>query len=163
MKKWFLPELFLDNIFSIDQKELKDRGVCALIFDIDNTLAEYETPVPDEKTSEWIKGMKENGFKLYFVSNNNSVRVQKFAESVDVPYIARAAKPLAFSLRRACRRMNTKYAQTALVGDQIFTDIWGGNRLGMCTILVKPISDKEGKFIKFKRRLEKRILRSMVD
>lgn len=163
MKKWFLPELFLDSVFQIDQKALKDRGVCALIFDIDNTLAEYETPVPDEKTAEWLSGLKENGFRLYFVSNNNSQRVQKFAESADVPCIARAAKPLAFSLKRACKSMGVKCGQTALVGDQIFTDICGGNWLGMCTILVKPISDKEGKFVKFKRRLEKNILRSMAN
>lgn len=163
MKKRFLPDFFLDSVFSINQETLKARGICALIFDIDNTLAEYETPVPDEKTAEWMNGLRENGFKIYFVSNNTSERVQKFAESANAPYIARAAKPLSLSLRKACRNMNVTFKQTALVGDQIFTDIWGGNRLGMCTILVHPISDKEGNFIKFKRKLEQKILKNMPE
>ncbi len=163
MSKCFLPEMFLDSVFGIDLKELKERGICAFIFDIDNTLAEYAMPVPDEKTLAWLNELKGNGFKICLVSNNNSKRVSLFAESADVPYIARAAKPLSFSLKKACRIMGTKYEQTALVGDQIFTDILGGNRMKMFTILVKPISDKEGKLIRFKRRLESKILKKMAD
>lgn len=158
MNKIFLPTVFVDTVFDMDLNSLKESGIKAFIFDIDNTLATYAMPIPDEKTADWLRSLKEMGFGVYFVSNNNHERVRKFAEFVDVPYFAKAGKPLSFFLRKACRRMGASPRETALVGDQLFTDIWGGNWLRMYTVLVKPISDVEDSFVKFKRRFERKIL-----
>lgn len=161
MNKMFLPTTFVDTVFDMDLGSLKASGIKAFIFDIDNTLATYAMPIPDDKTANWLKELKASGFGVYFVSNNNRERVKKFAEFVDVPYISKAAKPLSFFLRKACRKMGVTPKEAALVGDQLFTDIWGGNWLRMHTVLVKPISDVEDSFVKFKRRFEKKILAKM--
>lgn len=155
------PTIFVDTVFDIDLKDLKMRGIKAFIFDIDNTLARYADPVPDQQTVEWLKTLRDMGFGVFFASNNNTERVKRFAESVDIPYKARAMKPLGIYLKRACRSMGVTPPETALVGDQLFTDVWGGNWLKMYTILVKPISEVEDSFVKFKRRFERRILKNM--
>lgn len=155
------PTVFVDTVFDIDLKALKDSGIKAFIFDIDNTLAPYADAVPDEKTAAWIKELRDMGFGVFFASNNNVERVKKFADSVGIPYKAKALKPLSIYLKKACSCMGVTPKETALVGDQLFTDIWGGNWLKMYTILVKPISEVEDGFVKFKRKFERRILKSM--
>lgn len=161
MSNIFLPKTFVDTVFDIDIQKLKAEGVKAFIFDIDNTLATYAMPVPDEKTTLWIKGLKDEGFGVYLLSNNNVKRVKTFAESVDTEYFARALKPCSHFLKRACRNMGVSPKETALVGDQLFTDVWGGNYLKMHTVLVNPISKVEDGFVKFKRRFERAILKNM--
>lgn len=155
------PTVFVDTVFDIDLKTLKDSGIKAFIFDIDNTLAPYADPVPDEKTATWLKELQDMGFGVFFASNNDAERVRRFAESVDIPYKAKALKPLGIYLKKACRSMGVTPKETALVGDQLFTDVWGGNWLKMYTILVKPISEVEDSFVKFKRRFERRILKGL--
>lgn len=161
MSKMLHPTIFVDSVFDIDLEDLKKRGIKAFIFDIDNTLAPYALSVPDEKTAAWLNELGEKGFKVFFASNNTEERVRRFAHSVNLPYKARAMKPLSRFIREACRYMEVSLRETALVGDQLFTDIWGGNWLKMYTVLVKPISDEEGKFVKFKRIFERRILKNM--
>lgn len=161
MSSIFLPDIFAETVFDIDVEDLKNAGIKAFIFDIDNTLATYAMPIADKKTADWIEELKNKGFGVYIVSNNNRERVRIFAENLDVRYFGKALKPLDIFLRKACRIMGVKPKETALVGDQLFTDIWGGNLIGMKTILVKPISDVEDGFVKFKRRFERRILSKM--
>lgn len=161
MNNIFLPKMLVDTVFDIDVQELKGKGVKAFIFDIDNTLATYEMSVPDEKTAQWLKELKDSGFSVYLISNNNRSRVQTFAESVDMGYFARALKPFSYFLKKACRNMGVLPKETALVGDQLFTDVWGGNYLKMHTVLVKPISEVEDGFVKFKRRFERKILKNL--
>ncbi len=161
MGKNFLPDLFLDNIFDIKIDELWEKGIRAIVFDIDNTLAEYGTAIPDEKTAKWLSGLKDKGFAVCLASNNKVERVEKFAKAAEVQYISRAAKPLGVFIKKWCCAVGVECEKTMLVGDQIFTDILGGNRLGMFTILVKPISEEEDSFVKFKRRFERPILRKI--
>ena len=161
MSNIFLPDIFAETVFDIDIEGVKKDGVKAFIFDIDNTLATYAMPVADEKTADWLKTLKERGFDIFIVSNNNRERVRIFSENLGIKYFGKALKPLDIFLRKACRIMGIKPKEAALVGDQLFTDIWGGNLLGMKTILVKPISEVEDRFVKFKRRFERRILAKM--
>lgn len=158
MSRIFLPDIFVETVFDIDLKSLKEQGKKALIFDIDNTLATYAMPIADEKTALWLKEVQEMGLKVYIVSNNSRERVRIFSENLNIGYFGKALKPLDFYLRRACRIMGVKPRETVLVGDQLFTDIWGGNLIKMTTVLVKPISDVEDGFVKFKRRFERMIL-----
>lgn len=161
MSNIFLPDIFVETVFDIDIEALKNAGVKAFIFDIDNTLATYAMPVADEKTADWLKELQRSGFGIFIVSNNNRERVRIFSENLGIKYFGKALKPLDIFLRKACRIMGIRPKEAALVGDQLFTDIWGGNLLGMKTILVKPISDVEDGFVKFKRRFERRILAKM--
>ena len=161
MSSVFLPDIFVDTVFDMDLEDLKSKKIKAFIFDIDNTLATYAMPVADEKTAAWVKKLKADGFKIFIVSNNDKERVRIFSENIDVPYFGKALKPLGIFLRRACKSMGVTPKETALVGDQLFTDVWGGNLLNMTTVLVKPISEVEDGFVKFKPQFERRILKNM--
>lgn len=161
MNKIFLPDIFAETVFDVDFKKLKEDGIDAVVFDIDNTLATYAMPVADEKTALWLKELQKSGVSVFIVSNNDRERVRIFSEDIGVPYYGKALKPLGFYLKRACKKMGVSPKNAALVGDQLFTDIWGGNLMGMTTILVKPISEVEDGFVKFKRQFERRILAGM--
>ncbi len=160
MFKKFLPQIYAESIYDINLSELEERGVRAFVLDIDNTLAPYAAPEGDERLRGWIALLRERGFKLYIASNNDGERVERFCVSIDVPYIAKAGKPLSRGFMKACEIMGVAPEETGVIGDQLFTDIYGGNRLNMPTVLVKPISDAEGKFIKFKRFFERIILKN---
>ncbi len=154
-KRRFYPDLYVKTVYDIDLFSLKEKGIKAFIFDIDNTLVTYDDPVPTELVMEYFKKLKEMGFKVYLVSNNNLERVKLFAEYAKLPYFARALKPRKKYLKIALTDMDVKPEETALVGDQLFTDVWAGTRMNMYAILVDPISDKEDSFVHFKRKIEK--------
>ncbi len=161
MSSRFLPTEFVDTVFDIDIEKLKEKGIKGFLFDIDNTLATYAMPVPDERTADWLKGLQSMGFGIYLISNNDEARVKPFAESVGVGYIAKALKPRRTPILKACSKMGITTDEAVLVGDQLFTDIWGGSRMGMHTILVKPISDVEDWFVRFKRIFERMLMKRM--
>lgn len=149
------PDLYYNNIYEIDYEQLWNNGIRAFLFDIDNTLATYDNAYPDEKLMLMLSKLKNKGFKVYFLSNNNKERVRLFSEFAGLPYKARACKPLKFFIKRAIKQLGETKNTVVLVGDQLFTDVWGANRLGILSILVNPISPKEDKFVAFKRKLEK--------
>jgi len=155
----FYPELVYEKINDVDFKVLREKGIKGLILDIDNTIVPPHTKDADENAIEWIKQVKKEGFKVCIVSNASKDRVDRFNEKLKIDAIHRASKPAAKSFLKACEIMGTKPGETAVIGDQIFTDILGGNNAGMFTILIKPIDvSKEWFFIKFKRVLEKIIM-----
>ncbi len=158
MKKNFIPNLYETSIYEIDLEKLKEIGIKGFIFDVDNTIVTYETPVPDEKVKAWFKKLDEMGFVSYIASNNSKGRVSHFAEELGIGFMPRAQKPLTKNLKKICENMGVLPKETAMVGDQLFTDILGGNRAGMFTVLIEQISLKEAFFIKFKRVFEKMIL-----
>ncbi len=158
MKRFFKPNLYETSIYDIDLEKLKELGIKGFIFDVDNTIVPYDTPVPDEKVKEWFKRIKEMGFVSYIASNNNKGRVEHFAKDLGIGFMPKANKPLTKNLKQICKNMGVLPKETAMVGDQLFTDMLGGNMAGMFTVLIEQISPVEGKFIKFKRIFEKMIL-----
>ena len=152
------PGMTVDKIQDIDLDDLRKRNIRGLILDIDNTLVPNHVAEADDNAVAWIERVKNSGFRVCIVSNASRKRVVKFNERLKIYAIHRAVKPGVKALRKAMRLMETDEKSTALIGDQIFTDVLGGNRLGMLTILVTPLHSREAAFIRFKRRLEKRIL-----
>lgn len=155
-----MPDLSVKTVYDIDFRLLTERGIRGIIFDIDNTLVTYDDAVAGEELSLWLKQLARTGFSVALVSNNSRARVERFSESVGLPFYARALKPCKRCLKKSCRAMRLSPSQVALVGDQVFTDILGGNRMNMFTVLVSPISDKDTKFVKWKRKWEHRIMKS---
>ena len=153
----FKSNYFYQTVYDIDYNHLKNEGINTLLFDIDNTLACYDEPHPNEKLLDLFTELKENGFKLYLLSNNNRERVRIFSEKAGLPYTGRALKPLKFFIKKAIKFLDSDKKSSALIGDQLFTDVWGANRAGITSVLVSPISDKEDKFVAFKRHLERLI------
>lgn len=122
---------------------LKARGIRGLIIDLDNTVTEWGRATLDRGVRRWFADLKEQGIKACLVSNNRSNRVKKVADALGIPGISRAGKPRRRAFRQAMAVMDTEAGGTAVIGDQVFTDILGGNRLGMYTILVMPINSRE--------------------
>ena len=155
----YVPDLKINKIYEIDKELLKKLEVKALILDIDNTLTTHGNPVPADGIVNWVAQMKADKVPMVIVSNNSHNRVRPFAGKLGIPFIANGKKPLKGGLRRAVKQFNLQPQQICVVGDQLFTDILGGNRLGMKTILVTPFEEETGRFFKIKRKLEQRLMR----
>ncbi|OEF99013.1 hypothetical protein BHF71_10300 [Vulcanibacillus modesticaldus] len=156
--KYFAPDLYVKSIYDIDLQALKKQGVTTIITDLDNTLVEADSPDYTPKLIKWLDDLQELGFKVIIVSNNNKTRVAEFAEPLTVPYIHRAKKPTKAAFKKALQILKSSASETVVIGDQLLTDVFGGNRMGLYTILVIPISEKEGLGTKINRSIERIIL-----
>ena len=134
---------------------LRTNNIKGLILDVDNTLVAQYIKVPDDKLIQWINLLRDNKIKLCIVSNGSPKRVLKFNEKLGLDVISKARKPSSKGFLKAIGIMGLQQHEVAVVGDQLFTDVWGGNRLSMFTILVRPIDKKEEFFVRIKRYLEK--------
>ena len=161
LKKFFLPDEFVKNIFHITPEKLKERNVKGIITDLDNTLVEWDRPSATPRLIEWFEEMKENGIKVTIVSNNNEKRVKLFSEPLNIPFIYKAKKPMGRAFRKAVKNMGLKKEDVVVIGDQLMTDVLGGNRNGFHTILVVPVAASDGFFTRFNRQIERRILSSL--
>ncbi|MBQ7667763.1 MAG: YqeG family HAD IIIA-type phosphatase [Clostridia bacterium] len=153
----FFPDMYVKKVEDINFDNLKNKGIKGMILDIDNTLIDYYKNIR-ESTIEWIDTAKKNDIKVYLVSNNSKERVNEIANKLSLKYVFHAAKPLKKGLVQAMNEMDINNTEVAVVGDQIFTDVYGGNRLNMLTILVEQISIKDIFVTKLKRPLEKYVL-----
>lgn len=157
MKKLY-PNLYLKKVEDITIEILIKNKIKLLILDVDNTLIDYYKNLTEEVVN-WAKEMKGQGIKLYILSNTNDKRkVKKVAEVLGIQYKNFAMKPLKKGFKYVQKQTNMKPENIAVVGDQIFTDVLGGNRCNMFTILVDPIDDKkEYWYTAWKRPIENKI------
>lgn len=152
------PKVYVPSLFHINLDDLKRKGIKAILFDIDNTIIPWDRKDLDPKIETWFRNLCRDGFKVCFVSNNNETRVAALACSLQVPGVHKAAKPRRKGLRNALSILGVNIRETAFVGDQVFTDVLAGNRLGLYTILVSPLAGKEFIGTRINRKLEKLIL-----
>ena len=157
--RYFLPDLYLDDIYQISPEALRERGIRAVLLDIDNTLVTYDDPKPTPAVLSWLAALKEHGIEAAFISNNHRERVECFNEELQLFATWDSRKPSGKCYRAAMAHLGTDERTTAVIGDQVFTDVWSAKRLGLYCILVKPIKDKTSLFFRSKRLLEKPILR----
>jgi uncharacterized protein len=146
MLEYLRPNLTFETIYDVNLDLLGNRGIKGILINIDNTLAPWRAEVLENKAKEWLIRTKSRGFKVGFVSNGHKVRIGNLVKDLDIPYVYQARKPAKSGFLRGLKLLKTTPRETALIGDQIFTDILGGNRLGLTTILVEPI-DKNYEFI----------------
>lgn len=151
------PNVYLDSTYDIDFEQYYQDGYRAIIFDIDNTLVPHGAPA-DQRAIALFKRLHALGYQTMMLSNNKEPRVKMFCDAVEAEYIYKAGKPNPANYREAMKRMHTDEKNTLFVGDQIFTDVWGANKAGIYSILVKPIHPKEEIQIVLKRYLEKVVL-----
>lgn len=148
------PKAYFKSVKEINVDFLKQNNIKALILDVDNTLIDFEKKIP-EGTREWAKELKRNGIKLQIVSNTNKkAKVEEVAKKLRIKYIYFAKKPLKGGLLKAQSDLNENPENVAVVGDQIFTDVLGGNRCKMFTILVEPLGKKDIWITQIKRPIE---------
>lgn len=161
MLKLFLPDEQLKSIFEIKPEDLKARGIKGIITDLDNTLIEWDRPNATPELTKWFENVKEHGILVTIVSNNNEERVGAFAKPLNLPFIYRAKKPMTSAFVRACAQMGIKREEAVVVGDQLLTDVLGGNRGGFHTILVIPVSESDGLNTKVNRFFERKIMAAL--
>jgi HAD superfamily phosphatase (TIGR01668 family) len=159
MKSNLIPSMHVDSPYELDTEILRNKGVQGIIIDIDNTLVPWGTKYADQKVIDLIGKLKAEGFKLCILSNSTRKRVSIFNKDIRLPEIHNAGKPSRAAFRKAIALLGTEPGRTAVIGDQIFTDILGGNRLGLFTVLVVPMSSKEFIWTRLVRQVEKLIMR----
>lgn len=157
MLEAFYPDYETDTAYGIPYEDLYQKGFRGIIFDIDNTLVPHGAPATVQ-AEQLFERLRETGFSTMLLSNNKEPRVQSFADRVKSPYIFKAGKPRSGGYREAMKRMHTDVRTTLFVGDQLFTDVYGAKRCGICNFLVKPIHPKEEIQIVLKRYLERVVL-----
>ena len=151
------PKAYFKSVKEINVDFLKQNNIKALILDVDNTLIDFEKKIP-EGTREWAKELKRNGIKLQIVSNTNKkAKVEEVAKKLRIKYIYFAKKPMKSGFRKVQKILNEEPENIGVVGDQIFTDVVGGNRCKMFTILVEPIAEKDIWITLIKRPIENAI------
>lgn len=156
----FMPDACLSRHTELTAERLLADGIRALVLDIDNTLEPYENPDATEPTGAWLASLTKAGIRVAFVSNNGRERVERFNRPFGFPYYYKAKKPFAKSIRRAMAAMQSTKENTALMGDQIFTDVLAARMAGLRrAYLVPPIKDKTDALTRFKRWLERPILK----
>ena len=153
--KLFKPEYIFGKTTNITPEFLKEQGITNLLLDVDNTLTTHNNPEPSEGIDRWLDSMRAAGIGMMIISNNNKARVEPFAARLGLPYSSMSCKPLSIGYNRGMKMLGGTKDNTAIVGDQIFTDVLGGNMKGIRTIMVMAILHENGAGFKLKRKLEK--------
>jgi HAD superfamily phosphatase (TIGR01668 family) len=155
MLKPLIPDESHTSIYHIDLDCLYLMGYRNILIDVDNTIVPWNSNEINPELKEWVEKCNKIGFSIYLFSNNNSFRVEKLSKSLNISAIPKGGKPFTLAFKRALKYTDGRPDNTVMIGDQIFTDILGGNLLNLYTILVDPISDKEFWGTKINRLLER--------
>ncbi|MFD1864014.1 YqeG family HAD IIIA-type phosphatase [Planococcus chinensis] len=159
----FVPSQYVKKVFDITPESLLERGIQGIITDLDNTLVEWDRPDATPMLIDWLKSMKDAGIQVVIVSNNNELRVKSFADPLGIPFIYQARKPMGRAFRKALKLLNAPREKVVVIGDQMLTDIFGGNLNKLHTILVLPVAQSDGFFTRFNRLVERRIMKRLKE
>ncbi len=157
-----IPDYYFETFDKANAGFLLSKGIKGIVLDIDNTLEPYEHPKAGDHVIKWIKSLENVGIKTSIVSNNNEERVRKFNEDFNMPAYSRGGKPFKKNVLRAISDMGIEKESAILMGDQVFTDVWAAHNAGIPAILVPPINDKKDLLTRFKRLLERPILKAFT-
>jgi hypothetical protein len=149
------PDLRFASVEQIDVATLASRGITGLLADLDGTLVGDRQDEVPRSVAAWVDGLRTAGIDVCIVSNSGPARVAPVAAALDLPYVAHAAKPLRRGIDAGLRVLARPANDVALVGDQLFTDVWGGRRSRLLTILVAPRSADQALLTRLKRPLER--------
>ncbi len=159
----YVPDIYQKSIQTINYDSLYARGIRCLLIDLDNTIAPITMKEPNKKIIDLFNDLKNKGFKIVIFSNSTKARVKSFKEALGVDGVHSALKPFKGKYKKVMSLYEFQEPQIACIGDQLITDIKGGNRMGLTTILVNPVGVKERFTTKLNRYFEKRILRKLRD
>lgn len=157
----YVPKMYKKTIYDVNYDLLKENGIKCLIYDLDNTLLKVDKSIPKKDICDLIKKLKRD-FNIYIISNNSSKkRIGSVADRLGIEYVSFALKPFSKGFSKVRKLHNYKKTEMCIIGDQIMTDILGGNRYGIYTVLLEPLSKEELKVTLFNRFLEKKALKGL--
>lgn len=158
----YIPDIYVKSIYYIDYEKLKERGIKCILFDLDNTIAPISLKKPNKKIKDLFQKLKKMGFKLIIFSNSGKMRLKPFKEELEVDCAFSCKKPMRKKFDVILKEYRFSISEVVIVGDNIVTDVLGGNKVGITTILVNPISNKERLCTKPLRIYEKRIIKLLA-
>lgn len=154
------PDVRAQSVSEVTPESLRARGIDGVLVDLDDTLMSSSASEPALGVLDWLTSLKSAGIGVAILSNGQRDRVAAFARLAGVPAIAMAGKPFASSFRRGLELLGQPpVARTAMIGDQLFTDVLGAKRAGLTTILVRPLSKGKLPHTRLARRLERMLLK----
>jgi HAD superfamily phosphatase (TIGR01668 family) len=156
------PDYYFESIFMVDYQKLWDARIRALIFDLDNTLAPYDAPRPAAKVVALLKRLQRIGFRVCILTNNTEKRLSVYNENLKLPAVSGALKPLSIGVKRAMAAINAVRGECAIIGDQLFSDIWAGKNARITTVLVQPASPKDLLSVRWKRAPERWFIKAYL-
>lgn len=154
MIKLFNPKKYVKDFRYVDLNDLKKHNIKLIICDIDNTLVAHDESHPNEDVLAFVRRVKEAGFDFCLISNNFNDRVTIFAKDLNVPTYPMAKKPLKLTYKKIVKEMGYQSHEIASIGDQIMTDVLGGNRMKIYTILTSPLVERDIASTKINRKFE---------
>ena len=161
MFKYLCPDLYIPRVLQIRPEMLEKMGIRGVICDMDNTIIPWDEDVLTEDILLWFESLKSAGLRICLLSNGLQSRVHKIAQILEIDGIPVAVKPRKVAFHKALEKLSVEKEEVVVIGDQIFTDILGGNRLGLKTILVQPLGEKEFFWTLLVRHLERLVLRRL--
>lgn len=157
----YVPSMYKKNIFDINYKLLKEKKIRCIIFDLDNTLLIFDEKKVSKETIELIKNLKKD-FDIVIMSNNFKRRISNICDCLDVNFVSFALKPLSKGFNEVKKRYEYENHEICIIGDQLISDVLGGNRASIMTILVDPLSNNDLKITKINRMLERHVLKKLT-
>ena len=159
MLEKYIPDAYQKSIYTINYNKLKDNGIKCLLFDLDNTSVPFKEKEPTKKLIQLFEELKDMNFKIIILSNATKKRLLPFKKKLLVDCMANSRKPRKQSFLKVINMFNYDLSEVAIIGDQLFTDIYGGNKAGILTCLVDPMTNEDFILTKIFRRMEKSIFR----
>lgn len=157
IEKYFLPTCYIKHYKNLNLNQIKSKGIKVFIIDVDNTLISHEVHDLDADAIDFIQAIKDHQMNPVIVSNNVKERVGKVAQQGQCDYFSFALKPLKRKYKQIVRKYNCEPHEVCVLGDQLITDVLGGNRMKFVTILQDPISNKDNTSGKVTRLIEDKI------
>lgn len=161
MGKGIRPDWYVSSLFALTPEEFRANGIEGLLLDIDNTLVPNHVPDADEQVITFISRMEQAGIRLAILSNANSHRKELFNRPLGLAVVNHALKPFRKGYELGLDLLGLPAGSTAMVGDQLFTDVWGANAAGIKSILVMPMHRDEPWYVRLKRLLERLMMGGM--
>ncbi|MDR2833554.1 MAG: YqeG family HAD IIIA-type phosphatase [Streptococcaceae bacterium] len=158
----YKPTYIVEAVYQLTPDMLKNKGIKAVLVDLDNTLIAWNNPLGTPEMRAWLEDMKKANMPVVVVSNNKYPRIKKAVEPFGIDFVSRAIKPFTRGMNIAKKRLNLQPQEMIMVGDQLMTDIRGANRAGIPSVLVKPLVESDAWITKFNRARERRVMKKLV-
>ncbi len=162
MLEKFVPDMYVQSIYRIDYEKLKNMGIKLVIFDLDNTISSVLDNEPSKEAILLMEHIKELGLRPILMSNSRKSRVEPFKNKLLIDSLAMSKKPTKYGYNKILSVYRRTCEEVACIGDQLVTDIYGANKMGMTSILVNPISKKDKTITLFNRFLEGIIIKKLT-
>lgn len=159
--KNLIPDMYQESIYTINYEKLKTENVKCLLFDLDNTCVGYHEKNPTKELKKLFKKLTKMNFKIIIFSNATSKRLEPF-NTLNVILHSASRKPFKKNFYKILTNYSYEKSEVCIIGDQLFTDILGGNRIGIKTCLVNPMTNEDFIFTKLFRAIEELIFKKFA-